>query len=70
MKSNIQVGGDLADVLMPPMTVGQFADFEKKVERQTVEYVLSKLEEVLEPKTSPKLISQIIEDLKDSIYEI
>lgn len=41
----------------------------KETERETVALVLSKLEEALEPKTTPKLITAIVEDVKELIYE-
>jgi F0F1-type ATP synthase membrane subunit b/b' len=39
------------------------------VRKETVALVISKLEEVLESKTDPKLIQAIVEDLKDAIYD-
>ena len=68
-EADIRVGGDLADIPLTGITSRMISDLERKTRQETVALVISKLEEVLEPKTDPRLIRQIIEDVKELIYE-
>lgn len=61
--------GDLENLLMPQMTTGQFSEYTKKVERETIDWVFETLRDVLKDKTSPQLIDAIIEDLKVQIFD-